>query len=603
MIPFVVLGVLGLLFLALEWQRPRRERLALRLAATLVAWTALAALLAPPKFPALAARRIGVLVTPGASMAEGRRAADSIGTAEPMVLPSPGVYDPAHLARRHPELDSLLVLGAGVRDEDWAGADRFSVTAGRPPRATGFVAATWRRAALLGDQVAVEGRFVSPGAAPAQLRLEDLSGVVDSLETAAADTTFRFSLVPKAAGRHRYVVRAVGRNGATMAAESLGVAVVAAAAPSLLLLQGTPRFETRDLTRLLAGRGGRVAVRTRVAKDRYLREFFNRRVEPFERLSPELLRSVDIVVLDGLTVNELSAPEMALLRRAVLEEGLGVLVWRDSVARAVSRNTGSDQRFFLEFPLVRQPGALTRESGVALRGPAHTGASPVEVESSLFEERPDAVPILEDGSGRTLAAVLVRGRGRIGTSLVLTPSAWAYRQERDLFEAYWGRLLGAVARDTADRWSVSPDGPVTVDQSLAITLFSSAPAPVATVRTPAGAVDTVSLRREAGSTDTWSGLYWPASAGWHELRREGGGSLDFHGEPAGSWAGADRSARARGTARRASLPPGKGPAEGGVAGVPRERPMPRWWLFVVFLVAAGWLWAEGMRTRGRTIMQ
>lgn len=519
-----------------------------------------------------------VLSTIGADPAIARRLADSLGKA--LV-----VADPADLRQRRPSMRRLFVVGWGLDAAEWHALDSIPVSFHPTPLAPGISRASWPAEVVLGDRLVVEGDVTgAPGGQP--IYLEDPSGTTDSARIDSSGA-FRLEARPRATGRSLYVLRTAAAE-RTVATETLAVTVVAPPAWRVLILEGSPRFETSALRDWLVARGGAVAIRTAVSRDRYRTEFVNRDRVPLAMLTSQLVSQFDVAVIDGRTLARLTAPERLTLRRAV-DGGLGVLVIPDTVVLDPTRRF-SDRDFFLDFslrPIEAIDVRLVRPRWAGLDRPATV---PAAAAPYVLADRFGTESLIEDGTGNVLAQVAPRGAGRVGLSLVTGSARWQRSGEREAFSAYWSRVLAAVAGGpTADRWTIETPGPWLMHQPIVVDVETTAERQVTLVVAPSGARDSVFLARDPLAPTHWRGTFWPRESGWHEIADVGGTA--FYVQPTWAWRSQQGAARLDATARhlvyaaRVStdqpLPPQA-----------TSQPIPVAWFFGLFLLSAGYLWSR-----------
>jgi hypothetical protein len=338
----------------------------------------------------------------------------------------------------------------------------------------------------------------------------------------------------------------------TLSNDTLAIAVRETRPPAVLLLDGSPSFESTFLKRWLAQRGGNVTVRTTISRERYRTENIGTPLSPIHktitRIDAGLLARYDAVLIDGSALAALNSSELAALKQAVERDGLGMLLTADARKAAESELTrglvgasmGED-----DWSVKPVWNDLPRRSSLAIP------AEPV-----LLTAGPSLV---RDVQGRSLAAARSVGDGRVGVTLLKTPSRWVLEGEQDLYGSYWQLLLGAIARDTVTRVAIASDGPRVAEHPVSITLTIPgvrAPGawpgawPGAMIAGPAGQVDTIPFARDPVDPRLWRSTYWPTAAGWYTLRLAGGRSVPFRVAYPGEWIGLDASARRLATAAK-----------------------------------------------------
>jgi hypothetical protein len=230
-------------------------------------------------------------------------------------------------------------------------------------------------------------------------------------------------------------------------------------------------------------------------------------------LTPGLLDGYDALLLDAGALDALGTVERRALRQAIEDRGLGLLITADA-PRALSGDE----------PLLRgiqtEPNSTPEPRAARLIWPdaPERPRGGIEVEGLSLKLTRGIEPLIQDESGRVLAARWPAGSGRIALTLVRTPSRWQLDGDAELFSAYWSRLLSAVARDTVTRAGIRELGQLAVDRPATIELLSTGPRPVVTVVAPDSANDTLALARDPFEPRRLSGRYWPRVPGWHAIR-------------------------------------------------------------------------------------
>jgi len=542
----------------------------LRIAALAAALVALLVIGIRPSWRVGATAHDAVLLTPGADRGSSQRLADSLGGA-------PLFASLADALAHRDGMRRLHVVGWGLDADDWVRLESIPATFHPAPLPAGFDRAGWPAQIVLGDRLAIDGML--SGRPGSTIELVDPTGIVD---TSVVDSTGAFHLEtqPRAQGQIVYTVRVRG----AAVAETLGVDVAAPPVWRVLVLESAPRPETTVLRDWLARRGGAVAVRSTVSRDRVHREFVNRPSTALDVVSGPLLSQFDIVMIDGRTLAGLGAAERAALHRAVEVDGLGVLLVPDTVRTDFFLDFAEQRRGDLEERLVRP---VWHE-----RGAREPLAAAVAAEPYALVDRFGAATLINDGFGHALAQVAPRGAGRVTLSLITGTARWRRSGLSDTYATYWSRLLAATALPSRDapRWSIATPGPWIVDRPVALEAATERPLRTTLVQGPAAAVDTVFLARDASGR--WRGIYWPRTPGWHTLA--GDGSPAFYVQSTGSWVGV-RAERRRAASLEASVTAERGERVTRTALVVAARPMPLGWAFALFLVAAGYLWSERRR--------
>lgn len=573
MIRWLPLVALGVVLLALELTRRDRRLLALRLAA-LACVLGGAALLLRPRATASAPGSL-TLLTPGAP-----RGASGDYRVDDLAGPGPGVVRlPGALGDSLRGAGAVTLVGWGLLPGEWealpAGPVSFTA-ASLPPGITRLDAP---QALSLGEAYLLAGAVhLEPGAAGV-LRLRRDSLVLDSARVTAADSSFTLRDRPRAAGLAEYTLElAAGR---TSVREPLGVLVTRRPPPRVLVLEGSPSFETAFLKRWLAAEGGRLSVRTQVSRGRFRTEHLNGEGPALGAVTPAALAPFDVVVMDGPALGALPEGERGALRR-VVQEGTGLVVvppLGSGVVPLASFMPGLRLEARGEEPL--------RTARPLWAGQPRRPAGGIPVEAGVLSA-PGTERLVQEEDGSVLAVARALGAGAVAATLVATPSRWVLDGDEDLYAGYWSRLLGRVARDTTSRLTWDSDGPLRPGRRLALTLVTGATAPVIAVRAPDGGVDSVALAQDPLDPRRWTGRFWPRTAGWHQASA-GEAQLAVRVHAPSEWLALEGASRERATRRalrsHAGVVAPAGPAQdrGDLLG------------FLLVVAGSGFLWWEHRR--------
>lgn len=503
---------------------------------------------------------IAVIRAPGATMAEARAVAESLGGVR--VFDGIGGELPT-------EARDLHIVGWGLDAGELRQVRDRAVVLHPWTLPDGVRSVAWSDGVRLGDPVEV--RVTARVARRSILTLVAESGEADSVALpAGAITTAALRHVPRATGAARYILR-VGP-----VADTFSVYVAPSRPASAILLASAPSREWSDLRDWLAAQGGAVTLRSDISRDRTRLDRANVPAAARSPLDRATLAQTALVITDGRTLARLGAAERRTLTAAV-QSGLGLIVILDSAARD-ARLIGRGERAEL-VPWRTTPVADLEERQVRPRTHGlQISATPIMAEPALVtSERLGSSVLLDDGQGGALAMVATSGAGRVVGSVVTGAGRWIRGGEPEAFAAYWSALVRAAARPDPieQRWEFG-GGPIVVDAEVALghrgPPLSASRAGDDTLR---HAVDPLVPGR---SLLHW----WPRSAGWDaidDVKVWVGGERSW-----GSWRAAERR---RVTEEWIGAQRGI-PAPGGA--VPVRVPWPLWPFFLLFVAAVGWLW-------------
>ena len=504
--------------------------------------------------------RTAVVRTPGASLAQARAVADSLGAAEVIDLAAGGRFGNA---------TTLHLVGQGLDAAELRQIGDRSLVLHPLPLPDGIRDAYWTSTVTLGEPIEV--RVEARSARTRQLVLAAESGPVDSVPLPPGTATWvTLRHTPRAAGSARYILR-LGEE-----ADTFSVIVGAPHPPATMLLASAPDRDWSDLRDWLTRQGGAVVLRTTVSRDRSRLERVNAAGAPVLTVDRASLAKVALVVTDGRTLTHLPAGERAALRTAVTG-GLGLVILLDDESRDARLMSPSDRAFFFPWKVHTIADLEERQVRPRVRG-VQLSTTPIAAEPVVIEPEPyGGRVVLDDGQGGALAASVSVGAGRIVGSVVTGSGRWSREGELEAYGGYWNALARSAARpDPVDQVWDAGDGPALLDAERTISLRGAGPSVWLIGR------DTVAAASDPLVRGRMVARWWPRAAGWNELTEV---RLWVSGPE--SWAAWRAAERRRGTERWI----GEHRSEGATGGrIAHRIPWPLWPFFFSFVAAAGWLW-------------
>lgn len=577
--------VLGLGLLLTAGHRPDRRRLVLRLLASLLAPLALWYTAFPPLRAVPAARAEAIVLTPGYQPDTLRQLLRRLGAGTPVWAygtPAPAraktLGSLLKLTGQRPALRRVHVLGEGLAANELPALGKLAVVPHAAPAYAGIQAAGWPQHLTLGQRFEVEGTVA--GASPTWVSLHAEGVGRDSVRLPGGAGFFRLSYQPKVAGLARYALH-LRREGQPATAEPLPLEIAPATLPPVLLLAAVPGFEFKFLKNNLAAAGRAVALRTTVSRGLVQTEFLNQPAQPLDRLTPSLLARYAVVVADAATLASLPTAESQTLRAAVQQGRLGLVVVADAAALPAAVPARAD--------FVVQPLPTAGAAAQPLSWPEAPSAARALVPARL---RPGGAlqPLITAPGGAVVAASRRVGLGATVVSVVPETFRWALQGQTAAYTSFWSQLLTAATPPPAPAatWLALSRWP-RPQQPLTLRLAGPQPASPPTVQPLAGGPAVALALAQDTRLPEWStAQYWPATAGWHQVRGPGRTAHSFYVYDPAAWRGPELLARQQALSQRAAL----ARASQALETTTGQQPWPVGWFFGLFLLAAGFLWLE-----------
>ena len=471
--------------------------------------------LLPPTLPTEAGTL--VVATAGATRAGTQAAGDRLlALPEAPALPdAERVPDLATALRRHPGLQRLRIVGAGLEPRDRDAARGLALAFDAPVLPRGVVRLDGPPQVAAGAAFRVSGQV--NGVDGGSVELIDPAGRrVDALPLPATGD-FVLAGTARVPGLAAFTVRV--RDAQRKPLEDVPVPVWTAAdpAPRVLLLSGAPSPELKYLRRWATDAGLPLHIQVSVGGGLQLGD------APLP-LNAATLQRFDLVVLDERSWAGLGAGERAALVEA-LRKGLGVLLRVTGPPSDATRRQWQALGFALsggaDTAAVRLPAESVDEEALrARRGPgtADTATAP----NGVLDDNPalsrralklggvDATALLRDADGTVLAIWRAEQRGRIAVWSVIDSFALVLSGQGTRHAELWSSAFATLARAQSES-TPRIDPQPREQQRLALCGLGGNPRVVA----PDGQASTLLPDPAAG--DAACAAYWPQHTGWHLL--------------------------------------------------------------------------------------
>jgi hypothetical protein len=497
----------------------------------------------------------------------------------PAMAEAERVPDLGTALRRHPEIRSVHVVGAGLeaRDRDALGDHRIAFSSAPLPR--GLVQLSQVTTATPGAPFDLSGRV--QGVPKASVVLRDPAGQRIATATPDAQGGFHVTGLARLPGPALFRLEVLDAARHIVDSATVPVWTQTQPAPRVWVLAGAPNAEWKYLRRWATDAGVPLHLQISLGGGLQLGD------APLP-MTADTLRRFDLVLLDARSAAALGKGQRAALT-AAMRDGLGVLVRADSalpasVQRMLGLSLSGNEEIEFHLPrLAPDDDAWRARRGAGTTdAPVDTDAVPAGLPTlarrALRTTSPDAIPLLRDADGSTVAWWRAEGRGRIGVWTPTDTFALVLAGHPDAHAGLWSQAVGTLARTAAAASHGVPD-----DARVAQRVVLCGLAGEARVTAPDGGV--TRLQRDPATGSAQCAGFWPRAAGWHQLGI-GETTTPFHVRAADDapmlHATAVREQTQRLEARPQRAAATAAPVEG--------QRGPAWPWFLGWLCAAGLLW-------------
>lgn len=479
-----------------------------------------------------------------------------------------------HLAT-HPEINNIAVYGNGLTDGQLKQIKNIPLEFHPAEKPSGVIACHWKDELKEGETLLVQGQYRHHGSKAVNLKLIGFGKTLDSTQI-IGNSTAKFSLQHQIKQKGRAALQLVALQGKdTLSREPIPVQTLAKTSLKIVVLGSSPGFEYNFLKKWLYENQYALALRNRISKDKYSIEFLNRSNIDINRLSTQLLQKEDVLLLDQQEFESISASEKQAIKQAVAQ-GLGLIILEQEP------NTTEPWLKGLNLTAIKKQEKINQL--LLTSSPIKLAALPEQVPFSIGNH-PDQQPLVLDGPS-AIAVQRLYGKGKIVATTLSNSYQWRLTGNQQHYALYWSSLLEAAARNTAPNYLLQTES--NIPRTMIKLNFS--------LSTPSSAVPTIINQQQSLSSqqnmlfsNRWQFQYWPLQSGWHQVAIDGQKQHFFvFGKE--NWQALSADQRIKQNIAYALSHPS--PKVLPQTTIILKKTISKWWFFVAFVLATGFLWFE-----------
>ncbi|MFK7955173.1 MAG: hypothetical protein AB8B96_03685 [Lysobacterales bacterium] len=347
-------------------------------------------------------------------------------------------FDLHPLHQQAPNATQLTVLGHGLPLTQWRGTTA-QLTLRPPPLPRGLIDVRWPQRLVYGETLVLSAR-VNDMPEVSQAVLLAPGGDVISQTLLRPDREFDLDVNPPSPGPLTLTLALRDRAGQTLIEEPLPVWVETPKGPRVLMLLGRLSFEARDLQRWLADTTPGLQLSASVGKQ--VRRTIEVADAPPENLWQTDPQSLNLVVADTAWLSQRSSIETDQLARAI-SGGMGLLILADESALKIADGP------LLDVFQLRSAQPVTHD--LLLDG------QPISVARVGLTAAAGEPALVSTGPAQALALTRQLGGGRVVLSLMDNSYALNTQGRGNEYASLWQSLVSAAARPlAATRWLAAP---------------------------------------------------------------------------------------------------------------------------------------------------
>lgn len=568
-----------------ETKRADKRRLVWRLLASFVAVCTFAILIVPISYQVKITGRLNemILITPGTppDTIKKYRQQTLYATDRAIVTTNPTqkirfLPDLLYFLQTNKMISKLNIYGIGLAADELKQIENQEVNFYPVLPPNGIISCNWNQQIKSTENMRVQGMYNNASSKTIKLVLFGLGSRLDSAIIKPKDKfKFSFQHRPQQLGRAIYQLIAFdGKD--TVLKEKIPFTVTEEKPMHILMLASFPDFEYKFLKDWLYANNYPLIFRSRISKDKYSISYLNTKSKPLNRIGQPVLEQTDVLIIDETELAALSRAEINAINSQV-QQGMGLLI-------RIGENSSKTVRGFSFY----QPQQLKQQSFLVKFFDDEIKLKPLTIEQPLFvKTRNDGQPLVRDQAGRILVNSRLNGTGKIVVSAIPATYLWTLAGNNQDYALFWSQLLNKTARKAAQSqsWEISPALPITGGQTEAI--FESDE----TSRTPAITFNKIRLSplQNMHLPFRWQTTFWPQSAGWNKLSSGDTPAHNFYVYDKDDWKAIADQDKLNATMRLAAKQDGLKTRE---TERTEQKQVSKWWFFLMFLIAAGFLWYE-----------
>lgn len=423
----------------------------------------------------------------------------------------------------------------------------------------------------------VQGRYNNRSKQPVTIYLSAFGNGIDTVTVAPLqEQTFHLQTTPKHIGRAVYSIIVLAQKD-TLENNALPFEVLPTQPLRVLLLAATPNFEHKFLKNWLYENNYAVATRIMVSKAKYATSFLNTKSIALDNITTNTLNHFDVLIADDDALGGLNNSELAAIKTAIVQQGLGLMVQRDSSNNASKfyqqpftiNNTNNNEQKTLKLQFNNAKEQLTVTQPAYLQTGANTQT------------------LVTDDSTKTIAAASILGMGKMVATTLNTTYSLVLQNKQASYYQLWSLLLQKAAKQTSEETSVTiKPNIIRPYQQTTIQLESATQPKGVTVQQTA-----LALQQQVQLPYLWSASYWPKQSGWQHLETANGFSKYWYVFQPKDWAYVQATDNILATKTYAATHAQQSD-KAIVVATKQTAVLPKVYSFLLFLLAMAALWLE-----------
>ncbi|MFM9840286.1 MAG: hypothetical protein ACKVOQ_18615 [Cyclobacteriaceae bacterium] len=307
--------------------------------------------------------------------------------------------------------------------------------------------------------------------------------------------SFKLSFAPTQSGLFVYSI--IIQDSTGISTHKFPVEVISEKKLNILFLQIFPTAEAKYLKNFLIEKGHAVMARTQTSKNNFRYEYANRWPLRIEKISAEVIKEIDLIVIDNESLQSLTSYEKNILEESV-KKGLGLLMLYNSIEKKENASSLSLATKEIKVDTIRLALGKSFYAFPTL---------PLKIDAENIES-------ITQSKERILSGYVSKGAGKIAFQLMQETYRLVLEGKTMDYAQLWSPLIEQTAKvqDLRFKIELMNDFPVYTDEPMDINVIASKQNPKLISDSAL-----LPLHEDVVIDDYWHGSTWAGKAGWHQF--------------------------------------------------------------------------------------
>ena len=358
-----------------------------------------------------------------------------------------------------------------------------------------------------------QGSIKNPGKEKLKLRFYDQrQKPIDFEVPADSVSNFHFkSETFEAAGQYNFRLALLSQEDSVFSVlknESVAVNVLPANQLKVQILSAAPNFEQKNLKKHLASLGIALTIKTKISRDNFNEEFFNKEQKKVFQINKKDLSQLDLLILDAQTCSTLNPSEIKALIQSC-SNGLGLLLNVDSQNDFNSiPNKLKDRLFRFEIN-----SSNPSSNKIQLKGDKIDLSLPEISISSSFRNK----SLLKNEADQIYCASRNFGLGKVCLNLLSSTYPLLLKSEKNQYTDLWKTVLQETKRTDFENemWEIE-NSPVCEHEETKLLLKGNPKTGTACIFKDS-VCNEIYLAQNPLIPEIWRAKHWFDDYGWHTI--------------------------------------------------------------------------------------